>query len=374
MKIIVAIDAFKGCLSSAEAGAAAEQAVRAVLPQAELLRIPIADGGEGTLEALQAVLGGDWVDCTVQDPLRRPIQSAYLRLGEQAFIESAKACGLPLLTTEERNPMIATSFGVGELIRHALEAGCRELSIGLGGSATNDAGMGLFQALGYRFLDAEGRELESGGAALQRLATIDDSQAHPLLKTARFHLICDVQNPLYGPEGAAYVFASQKGAAPEQLEALDAGLRCMGTALERLSGMDVAKLPGGGAAGGMGASLVCLLGAKPYAGIQWLLDSMHFDEKLRGATLLITGEGRADRQTLMGKAPYGLLQAAQKQKVPVVLFAGSLQDRALLLQAGFQAVYAVSEGLPLNLALQPARAGQNISACVMQHLRKNFYL
>lgn len=281
----------------------------------------------------------------------RPIQTRYALSadGQTAYIEMAATSGLPLLRPEERDPWETTTYGTGELIREALDRGCRHLVVGIGGSATNDAGLGMLQALGFRFLDDRRQELGQGGKIMGDVAYIDESHKHPALQEATITVACDVRNPFCGPQGAAYIFAPQKGADKRMVERLDQGLRHLADVIQRQTGRTIATLEGAGAAGGMGGGLVAFLNARLQPGIDLLLDALRFRQKAQGADLIITGEGKADRQSLMGKVPAGLLREAKALQIPIVLIAGSVEDQALLNQAGFKAALSIHNG-PISLA------------------------
>ena len=335
MKIIVAIDSFKGCLTSAEANQAASEGILQKTPDAEVVQIPVSDGGEGFLEAFRATMGGEVVEVQVKDPLMRPIVAQYLIQGDMAVIEIAKASGLTLLKPEERNPMVATSYGTGQLVVDAVRRGCKHIIAGLGGSATSDCGMGMLEA-------------------------IDNSQLK-IDNDVRFTIATDVTNPLCGENGAAHVFAPQKGATHEQVLALDARAKRFAKASARHLGRDCQNMPGAGAAGGLGYAFLQYLNAECRSGIDLLLDTIRFDDLLQDADLVITGEGSVDRQTLMGKLPFGILQRAQNRDVPVMLIAGRIADKQQLLDAGFSRVACINPpDLPLEIALQPETAKENI--------------
>lgn len=371
-KIVIAPDSFKGSVAAREVADSAERAVREVFPACEVVKIPLGDGGEGTMDALLAALGGERVSCRARDPLSRPLWADYAILedGRTAIVEMARASGLPLLAPAERDPSRATTYGTGELIRDALERGCRRFLLAIGGSATNDGGTGLLRALGYRFLDRRGEELEPRGATLARIAAVDPSGVSPALREASFTVACDVDNPLYGERGAAEVFARQKGADDAMVRMLDAGLRNYARVIERATGTRVDELPGAGAAGGLGAGLVAFLGAELKPGIQMVLEATRFDERIQGADLIITGEGKLDRQTCMGKAPWGVSRAATRQGIPVIALGGSVEDTPLLNQRGFLAVLSI---LPAPVSLERAMDKdftlQNIQRTVEQALR-----
>ena len=365
-KIIVASDSFKGSLSSLGVAEAAAKAIHEIEPHREVVKVDVADGGEGTMDALRRTLGGEKVFIEVSDPLGRPIQASYVILedGVTAVLEMAVASGLPLLAPAERNPLKTSTFGTGQIIADALSKGCRKFLVGIGGSATNDAGMGMLQALGVRFYDAAGAELQGRGESLEKVANIDMCSFCDGLKDAEFIVACDVEAPLYGPTGAAYVFAPQKGADPAMVERLDNGLKHFSEVVFNSLGTaeDYAKSPGAGAAGGLGFGFIAFLNARLERGIEMVLDAIGFDQLIEGASLVITGEGRVDTQTLTGKTPYGVLKRAMKQGTPVVAIGGSVTlDPKEALEAGFAGVYAVTPaGMPLEIAMQPSVAAENI--------------
>ena len=343
MKVVVAIDSLKGCLTSQEANRAAVAGVRQGMPGAEVVGIPVSDGGEGFLDAFQSAWGGEKVEVEVMDPLMRPVVAPYLLRGDTAIIEMAKASGLTLLRSEERNPMQATSYGTGQLVADAVRRGSKHVVVGLGGSATSDCGMGMIRAI----IDA----FAKGG-------TWDDVR---VLDDVRFTIATDVTNPLCGENGAAYVFAPQKGATPEMVVSLDARAQRFAEVSARHFGYDRQNEQGAGAAGGLGYAFLQYMKAACRSGIDLLLDAVHFDEVLKDADLVITGEGSADRQTLMGKLPFGILQRAKAQGVPVCLIAGRIADRPELLAAGFQHVMCINApDLPIEEAMKPAVARENI--------------
>ena len=349
MKIVLAIDSFKGCLTSAEANQAAAEGIRAVRPDAEVVQVAVSDGGEGFLEAFHAAIGGEMVIIGVRDPLMRRISARYLLKGDTAVIEMAQACGLTLLSADERNPLLATSYGVGLLVADAVRRGARHIIVGLGGSATSDAGIGMIRAL----IDAFAPH-----------GTWDDVQA---LRPVRFTIASDVQNPLCGANGAAHVFAPQKGATPEMVSRLDARARRFAEVSARHFGYDRSQQPGAGAAGGLGYAFLQYLDADCQPGIRLLLDALHFRELISDATLIVTGEGSADRQTLMGKLPMGILQ--QSHGIPVALIAGRISDCDCLLNAGFAKVECINPtGLPQDVAMQKGIACRNIAETVSQLL------
>jgi glycerate kinase len=336
------------------------------------VKIPVADGGEGTTEALVHAMDGKMVACRVHDPLMNLIQAGYGILGDgtTAVIEMASASGLPLVPEDKRNPLLTTTYGTGELIKDALERGCRHFLIGIGGSATNDAGTGMLQALGFRFLDKEGRGLGQGGRILQDICSIDHSQALPLLKEATFTVACDVNNPFSGENGAAFVYARQKGADDEMIRVLDNGLKHFASVIRQQTNKDIDAIPGAGAAGGLGGGFLAFLPTTLKPGIQMVLDALSFDEKIKGADLIITGEGKLDKQTGMGKTPSGILQAAQKQHIPTIAIGGLIEETEALNGQGFLSVFSIQPGaVTLRQAMDNAFARQNIERTVTQFLR-----
>ena len=342
-KIIVAIDSFKGCLTSVEANQAANEGIHEKMPEAEVIQVPVSDGGEGWLEAFQAAMGGTLVEVNVKDPLMRTIVAQYLVKDDMAVIEIAKASGLTLLSPDERNPMVATSYGTGQLVVDAVRKGCKRIIVGLGGSATSDCGIGMLKAIINSF---------SKGGSWDDVHELDD---------VRFTIATDVTNPLCGENGAAHVFAPQKGATHKQVLALDARAKRFAEVSAKHLGRDCQNMPGAGAAGGLGYAFLQYMNANCRSGIDLLLDNIHFDDLLQDVDLVITGEGSADRQTLMGKLPFGILQRAQKHNVPVILIAGRIADEQLLLDAGFSRAVCINPpDLPLNIAIQPATAKENI--------------
>ncbi len=370
-KIVIASDSFKGSLSSLEVAKAVSAGVMAVFPEAEVVKVNVADGGEGTMEALLTALGGVRVRMAATDPLGRSVEAEYGLLDEStAVIEMAAASGLVLLAPEERMPLLTSTCGTGELIADALKRGCRKIYAGIGGSATNDGGMGMLAALGYKFYDETGSLLQPCGTALSRVAKIDASEALPELQNAEFVVACDVDNPLYGPQGAAHVYAPQKGAAPEEVRLLDMGLRHFAAKVHSFTGISIADVPGAGAAGGLGGAFLAFMKAKLASGIDMLLEAVRFDALISGAALVITGEGRIDRQTAMGKTPAGVLRRAKAQGIPVIAIGGSVQQCPETDTLGFKAVIGVTpENMPLDEAMRPAVASKNITAAITEVLK-----
>ena len=330
MRIIVAPDSFKGSLSALGVAEAMARGIHAVFPDAEVLKVPIADGGEGTVEALVAATGGRLMHTDVRGPLGDPVRAHWGISGDgaTAFLEMASASGLPLISRERRDPRRTSTFGTGELMKAALDAGLRRLVIGIGGSATNDGGTGMARALGVRFLDAEGRDLPEGGAALARLARVDLSGLDPRLAESTLLVACDVDNPLCGPRGASAVYGPQKGATPDLVAELDTALAVFATIAAQATGRDIAHSPGAGAAGGLGAGLLFFTPARLRPGVAIVLETTGFEALVQGADLVLTGEGRTDFQTAMGKAPVGVAAAARRHGVPVICLSGGLGDGA----------------------------------------------
>ena len=344
MRILLAPDSFKGSLDAERAAQAMKEGVLLALPHAQVISLPIADGGEGTAGLLAKNTGGHWQSVTAHDPLMSAIQAGYGILGDgcTAVIEVASASGLTLLPDTSRNPMLTTSFGTGELLLDALNRGFRHFIIGLGGSATNDAGAGILQALGIRWLDDAGNELPPGGAALANLHLIDTSKLDSRLPACTFRLACDVNNPLTGPQGASAVFGPQKGATPVQIPVLDQALKHFAYKLEQHTGVKIEELKGGGAAGGIGAGLAAFLPVQFVSGIQLFLDTIPFNQALQEVDLVITGEGKIDEQTLQGKAIWGVAQRARQYDVSVLGVGGSIGVGAeKLTEHGFKALFSL---------------------------------
>jgi glycerate kinase len=345
MKFIAAIDSFKGCLTSVEANQAATEGIKSIYPDAEILQVPVSDGGEGFVEAFHSAIGGEIQELTVNDPLMRPVMAHYLLKDTTAVIEIAQASGLPLLKNEERNPLIATSYGTGELVVDAVRKGAKHILVGLGGSATSDAGIGMIRALVDAFTEK---------------GTWNDIKE---LKSVRFTIASDVKNPLCGENGAAHVFGPQKGASPEDVLTLDHRAKEFAEASAKHFGYDRSNVEGAGAAGGLGYAFLQYMGAECKSGIHLLLETIHFDEIVKDSDMVITGEGGSDRQTLMGKLPVGILE--QSADVPVCLIAGRIKDREQLLQAGFAYVECINPaGITMEEAMRKEVATRNISDTV----------
>ena len=365
-KIVIAPDSYKESLSSLEVAQAIEAGFRRVFPSAEYVLVPVADGGEGTVDAMVAATGGRKEIVMVGGPLGEPVEAFYGLTGDgaTAVIEMAAASGLALVSPDRRNPLLTTSCGTGELIRAALDAGARRFILGIGGSATNDGGAGMVQALGARLLDAQGHELGPGGGALADLDRIDVSALDPRLKACRIEVACDVDNPLTGPRGASAVFGPQKGATAEMVQALDANLARLARLVERDLGVAVDAVPGAGAAGGMGAAMLAFFGATLKPGIEIVTAAVDLDTHVRDADLVITGEGRIDFQTVHGKTPIGVARVAKRHGKPVIGIAGSLgADVGVVHAHGIDAVFSVlSKPCTLDEALRDAAANVELTA------------
>ena len=351
MRVVVAPDSYKGSVSAVGVAAALERGVLRVFPQAEVRKIPIADGGEGTVEALVTATGGQMKQERVRGPLGEVVDACWGILGDgkTAVIEMAAASGLPLVPPDRRDPRITTTYGTGELIRTALDEGLRRIIIGIGGSATNDGGTGMAQALGAKFLAADGTELPPGGGALAQLKTIDLSGLDSRLTETEITVACDVDNPLCGQRGAAAVFGPQKGATPAMVAELDAALGHFAGCARAATGRNVADLAGAGAAGGLGAGLLFFTPAKLRPGVEIVLEAVKFAEVVKDAAFVITGEGRTDFQTAYGKAPVGVAKVAKQFGVPVFCISGGLGDGADdVLAQGIDAVMSICSR-PLSL-------------------------
>jgi glycerate kinase len=364
MNIIIAPTAFKGSLTATEAAEAIRQGVRAVLPTAETVGLPLADGGEGTVEALVTATRGHLVNTKVTGPLGQPVEAWWGILGDDitGVIELAAASGLTLLPPELRNPLLTTTYGVGELIRAALDTGCTRIIIGLGGSATNDGGAGIAQALGAELLDDADRPISRGGAALAKLAKIRLDKLDSRLQKVQVLLAADVSNPLYGPQGAAAIYGPQKGATPDMVEVLDKALQHYAEVIERELKLEIASVAGAGAAGGAGAGLMVFLNARLHRGITLVLETLRFEEYLQAADLVITGEGKIDTQIQYGKAVAGVGSLAKRVGVPVVAVAGAVELDGESLEE-----FGIAAALPCeNRPMSEAEAMQNAPELVQE--------
>ena len=349
-KCVVVSDSFKGTVSSREICEIAQRVIPRHFPSCEVVCIPVADGGEGTVDCFIQAMGAQRVEVTVTNALGEKSAAAYARIGELAIIEMAAAAGLPQVGAL-RCPGTATTYGVGELIAHAAHSGCKRILLGLGGSATNDGGCGCAAALGVGFLDADGQSFVPVGDTLGRIARIDTAKADELLRSVEITVMCDVTNPLYGPTGAAYVFAPQKGADAEKVKSLDAGLRHFGDVIRSQLGIDVSRMPGAGAAGGMGAGCVALLGGMIQSGIDAVLDVTGFDRQLEDADLVITGEGRIDSQSAGGKVISGVARRTKAKGIPLIAIAGGIADSAgAVYDIGVSAMFSTDRAaLPVDM-------------------------
>ena len=366
MKIVIASDSFKGSMSSLDVATAASAGVIEVYPDSEIVSVNVADGGEGTVEAIVDALGGEIVKVQVSDPLGRKIETSYGIAGETAILEMAAASGLPLLTAEERNPWATSTLGTGEMIMDAISRGCRKFLVGIGGSATNDAGVGMLQAMGFRFYDANGELITQGcGGMLGSIARIDDSLVSAAVKESQFTVACDVDTPFCGPEGAAPVFAPQKGADAEMVKRLDEGMASFAKVITEKYAINIVPVAGAGAAGGMGGAFRAFLGATLKKGIDMVLDAIDFDTTIQGANLVITGEGKVDFQTAKGKTAAGVLNRAKQQHIPVVAIGGCVEMCDSLVQMGFAGIYPIlEEKVPLEIAMQRDFAMNNVRKTV----------
>ena len=379
MKIVIAPDSFKESLSALDVACEIEAGFREIFPTANYLKIPVADGGEGTVDAMIAATGGQRIEVEVSGPLGNPVQAFYGLLGDgkTAVIEMAAASGLELIPPTQRNPLNTTTFGTGQLIRAALDAGARHFIIGLGGSATNDGGAGMLQALGGDLLDSSGKFIPPGGGGLSHLTQIKLDALDPRLEGCIFEIACDVSNPLLGPQGASAIFGPQKGATPEMVGQLEANLSHFAQLILRDFGHDLASQPGTGAAGGMSLCLIAFLNGTLRPGVEIVTDAIGLGAALSDADLVITGEGRIDSQSIRGKTPVGVARLAQAHGIPVIALGGRLAaDIAVVHQHGIAAAFAaVNRPCTLETALNEARANlrsaaRNIAACLKigQHL------
>lgn len=373
MKVVVAIDSFKGSLSSTEAGNAAKSGIFAARPDAVVIVKPLADGGEGTTDSLIDGLGGEKIYLTVTGPLGKKVPAYYghLKEGGTAIMEMAMAAGIALVDNDKKNPLKATTYGVGEMIIDAVERGCRDFIIGIGGSATNDGGIGMLQALGYRFLDENGQDVGEGGQALSNVASIQRSGVYDKLKECQFRVACDVNNPLCGINGATYIYGPQKGVTDEMKESLDQGMAHFAKVTADTFGKDNSDTKGAGAAGGLGFAFLSYLNAQLVPGVNLILDAVELEEELKDADVVITGEGRLDYQTAMGKAPVGVAKLAKKYGAKVIAFAGSVTKEAEAChKAGIDAFFPIVRGVTtLEEAMEPENAKENMRNAVTQVFR-----
>ena len=371
MKVVIAPQTFKGSISALEVAGAMSEGVRRIIGEAETVLVPVADGGDGTLETLVEASAGKVNTSEVTGPLGGTVTASWGAMGDgnTSVIEMARTSGLALVPTEKRNPLLATTYGLGEVIARALDAGFRSYIIGIGGSATNDGGAGMAQALGVRLLDAEGGDLPFGGAALARLHRIDMSGLDSRIGQSRLSVACDVNNPLTGPEGASAVYGPQKGATPDMVAQLDAALAHMSDVAKRDIGADINDVPGAGAAGGLGGGLIAFLNGSLRPGVDIVLDAVGLDKHLESADLVITGEGCLDYQTVYDKAPIGVARRAKARGIPVSAISGSLGERHTEVHRhGIDAASAITHA-PMGLDESSARAHELIAAATEQALR-----
>ncbi|MGF2799836.1 glycerate kinase [Bacillus thuringiensis] len=362
MKVVIASDSYKESLKAIEVCEAIERGFRAIFPNAKYVKIPIGDGGEGTVESLVDATGGRIISISVTGPLRESVQAFYgvSKDKKTAFIEMAAASGLQHVPVEKRNPLITTTKGTGELILHALNQGAEYIILGLGGSATNDGGAGMLAALGVRFINDKGEVIDPSGGTLHSIVAIDFSQMDPRFKGIKIEAACDVDNPLVGMQGASFVFGRQKGANVEMMKELDENLKHYANILKRYVSSDVSEIPGAGAAGGMGAAVISVLKGDLRRGIEIVLDYTNFDKHIEDADLIITGEGRIDEQTAYGKAPVGVAGRAKRFSVPVIAIGGSVSsDYSAVYEKGIDAVFSITTR-PMTLEEAYRVAEENI--------------
>ena len=373
MKVVIAIDSLKGSLSSMEAGMAIKDGILAAKPDAEVIVKPLADGGEGTTDALIEGMNGERIDLTVTGPMHTPVDAyyGYLKDTNTAVMEMASAAGITLVPDSEKNPLLATSYGVGEMINDAIQRGCRNFIIGIGGSVTNDGGIGMLKALGVRFLDENGEDAGEGGQALAKVARIDVSGMNPLLKECHIQVACDVNNPLCGENGSTYVYGPQKGVTEDMKKTLDEAMAHFARVTSETLENDYMNTPGAGAAGGLGYAFLAYTGAALTPGIELILDAVGLEEELSGADLVVTGEGRLDFQTAMGKAPVGVARLAKKYNAKVIAFAGSVTKEATACnKEGIDAFFPILRSVcTLAEAMDPVAARNNMTATVEQVFR-----
>lgn len=371
MKIVIAPDSFKECLSATQVAQAISEGIKRIVHDAEITCIPFADGGEGTVEALVNATGGTIVQTPSVDALNRPIQSFYGILGDgkTVVIEMAAASGIELLAPEDRDPLITSTFGTGLLIKAALDAGFTEIIIGIGGSATNDGGAGMAQALGFGLFDQAGLPLNFGGGSLNKLHTIDCSKVHPLLGKAKITVACDVQNPLLGPSGATTIYGLQKGATPEMLDVLEENMVHFSRILYQELEINVSEIPSAGAAGGLGAGLMTFCNAEMVSGFELVSKLTNLEKHISEASLVFTAEGKIDSQTAFGKTVSGVAQLGKKHQVPVIALAGIVTDDLTeLYEQGITTVFAIGNQL-MSLAESKARASELLADTSEQIMR-----
>ena len=373
MNVLVAIDSFKGSLSSNELADAIESGIHEVSGEIVVQKVPIADGGEGTIDALVSGLGGKKIEVKVKGPLFEEVIAEYGVLNDNtAVIEMASAAGLPLVPEQLRNPMNTTTYGVGQLINDAIKQGSRDFLIGIGGSATNDAGIGMLNALGYKFLDDSGNELTPTGVSLIKIAAIDKNEVPTILSQCKFTVACDVDNPFYGPKGAAHIYARQKGANEDEILLLDQGLKNFSEVIARELKIDISLTPGAGAAGGLGGGFKAFLEAGLKPGIDIIFNKITLEDKIKWADIIITGEGKLDYQTIMGKVPVGVAKLAHKHNKKVIALAGSITDDAFKLHdLGVTAMFSIIDA---PMSLEEAMDSDNAKRMVRKKVIEVFQL
>lgn len=371
MKVVAAVDSFKGSMTSMEAGMAVKAGILAAHPEADVIVKPLADGGEGTTDALIEGMNGKRIDLTVTGPMGDPVSAyyGYLENSNTAVMEMASAAGITL--SDHTDPRKATTYGVGEMILHAINKGIRNFIIGIGGSATNDGGIGMLKALGFSFLDKNGKDTGEGSQALEKIASVNMSDKMTLLSQCHFQIACDVTNPLCGPQGATYVYGPQKGVTPELAPVLDAGMSNYAAVTAAAIGFDYSLAEGAGAAGGLGFAFLSYLNGDLIPGVQLLLNAVHLEDEIKDADIVVTGEGRLDHQTAMGKAPIGVAQLGKKYGAKTIAFAGSVTKEATICNTtGIDAFFPIIREIStLEEAMDHQTARSNMTACVEQVFR-----
>lgn len=373
MKVVIAIDSFKGCMTTNEVSQAVEEGIKEVYSEVEIVKVPIADGGEGTVDTLIEGLGGRIIHKTVRGPLGELVNSHYGILPDgTAVIEMAAAAGLPLIPESKRNPLMTTTYGVGELIKDAIKQGCREFIIGIGGSATNDAGCGMLQALGFEFYDKNQQLLEGIGQSLNLIHSIEDRNRLKELDDCQFLIACDVDNPFYGPNGAAYVYARQKGANDAMIEELDQGLKNISRVIQSTYQVDVSHLSGAGAAGGLGGGIHAFLNGRLMPGVDIIFKHIGLEDTLKDADLVITGEGKMDFQSVMGKVPTGVARLAKQYKKPVIAIAGHISEEAYQMnELGITSIISI---MNYPMSLEEAMKKEKALSLVKHNIKQIFLL
>lgn len=371
MNVLISIDSFKGSMTSMQAGRAAKAGILKAVPDADVTICPLADGGEGTTDALVEGMGGEKIELETTGPLREKVNCYYGFIEDKntAVMEMASAAGLTLV--DEKNPMSATTFGVGEMIADAVKRGCENIIIGIGGSATNDGGIGMLKALGYQFLDENGKDVGDGAAALGKVQKILDNKADTRLSKVNFMVACDVDNPLCGKNGATYIFGVQKGVTEEMKPVIDSAMKCFADKTKEKLGISCENVPGAGAAGGLGFAFLSYLNAKLVPGVKLVMQAADIEEKIKKADIVVTGEGRLDSQTVMGKAPIGVARLAKKYNKKVIAFAGSVSEDAVLCnENGIDAFFPIVRGIiTLDEAVKTETAMKNMELTAEQVFR-----